>query len=139
MTWPGWCRHRRPLTELDNRLADQLFLDFVPGLLPTNFADHRHATLPLTAGCLHFIRFVTTDGSCTLLNESWHLDAPQWAGKTIRATIDTQAQQLSLFHQAQGQDNPVLVKQFAYPLREDVVPLAARFRRDKIPLWSTLD
>jgi transposase InsO family protein len=134
-----YCRHRRPLPELGNCTADRLFPDFQPALLAADFALHHQAALPLTAGLIHFIRFVTADGSISLLNESWSLPSDQWAGKTIRATIDTQAQQLSLFHQAQAQQKPVLVKQLAYPFQEKVLPLAVQFQREKTPLWPASD
>lgn len=130
-----YCRHRRPLPDADNKTADQLFPAFVPTLLAANCCLHRQQSLPLTGGLLHFIRFVAVDGSFNVLNESWQLDAELWAGKTIRATVDTKAQQLSVYHQTVSKEAPVLVARFAYPLREEVVPLSSRFQRERRPLW----
>jgi hypothetical protein len=70
-----------------------------------------------------------------VLNERWQLDKKQWAGKTVRATIDTQAQQLYVYHQPKGSETCQLIAQFDYPLGEEVVPLADEFRRERPSLW----
>ena len=131
----NYCRHRRPLAEFDNRTADQLYPDFTPILLAEDFTAHRQDRLSLTAGSLHFIRFVTPEGTFAILNEVWQLDAKKWAGKTIRATIDTQQQQLCVYHQAKSDELPILVAEFDYALHEAVVPLQPEFQRPIVPLW----
>lgn len=130
-----YCRHRRPLTELGHRFADQLYPDFSPVLLAADFGEHRQNRLPITAGQVHFIRFVAEDGTCSLLNERWQLKVKQWAGKTVRATVDTGQQSLSIYHQESRKVASVKVAQFDYELSEAVVPLAERFRRPSQPLW----
>lgn len=134
-----YCRHRRPIRAFDNKTADQQFSTFVPTLLAADFCLHRQQSLPLTGGSLHFIRFVASDGSFKLLNELWHLDAEQWAGKTIRATVDTTAQQLSVYHRTDSRERPRLVTCMAYPLLEDVVPLSSQFQRERQQLWPDSD
>lgn len=132
-----YCRHRRPLLAFDNRAADQLYPDFVPALLAPDFTPPQQERLPLTGGHLHFIRFVMSDGTFTILNEAWPLNPDDWAGKTVRATIDTAGQQLCVYHQADRNGLPLLIARFDYPLKEKVVPLSSNFERPGVPLWPT--
>jgi len=91
--------------------------------------------LPITAGYVHFIRFVSGSGTFSILNEKWQLDQEPWAGKTIRAVIDTQQQQLCVYHQPKGSTTCQLVTHFDYPLGEDILPLAETFQRPRPALW----
>jgi hypothetical protein len=133
-----YCRHRRPLPEFKGLTADQIAPDFVPIRLPTSFDQHQQRPLPLTAGWVHFIRFVSSAGTISILNETWQLDPEQWAGKTVRATIDTHVQQLFVYHQPKHGDVCYLIAQFDYPLDETVVPLAAEFQRHRPALWPPI-
>lgn len=130
-----YCRHRRPLPEFGGKTADQIAPDFVPTCLPTAFNLHEQERLPITAGYVHFIRFVASGGTFSILNERWQLDANLWAGKTIRATLDTQHQQLLVYHQTKDREKCQLVAQFDYPLGEPVIPLAEGFRRPRPAFW----
>ena len=130
-----YCRQRRPLAEYAGRSADQIAPEFVPQRLSASFDLHQQERLPLTVGKVHFIRFVASAGTFSLLNESWQLDQKPWAGKTIRATIDTQKQQLLVYHQPKDSPTCKLIAQFEYPLGEAVVPLAAEFRRERPSFW----
>ncbi|NOZ05584.1 MAG: transposase, partial [Chloroflexi bacterium] len=132
-----YCRHRRPLRAFDNQTADHLYPDFVPTLLESDFTRHQENVLPLTAGYVHFIRFVHADGTFTILNEAWALDPAKWAGKTIRAMIDTAEQQIFVYHQADRDTIPTRIAQFDYPLPEKVAPLAICFKRQSLPWWPT--
>lgn len=130
-----YCRHRRPLSEFGGKTADQIAPDFVPICLPASFKLDQQGELPITAGYVHFIRFVSSTGTFSILNEHWQLDANPWAGKTIRATIDTQRQQLLVYHQTKDGEKCQLVARFDYPLNEPVLPLAEGFRRPRPALW----
>ena len=70
-----------------------------------------------------------------MLNERWQLDKEQWAGKTVRATVDTQAQRLYVYHQPKEGETCQLIAQFDYPLGEEVVPLADELQRERPALW----
>lgn len=131
-----YCRTRRPLAEYDQRTADQLFPQFEPFYLPTEFSLHLEAKLPLTAGKIHFIRFVTAEGTFSLLNENWQLDPQPWAGKTIRATLDTGQQVLHVYHQAKPSETCREIACFPYQLREEAVPLQEQFQREHPDLWQ---
>ena len=130
-----YCRHRRPLSEFEGLTADQIAPDFVPLRLPSDFDQHQQGRLPITAGRVHFIRFVSSAGTFSVLNERWQLDKEKWVGKTVRATIDTQAQQLYVYHQPKESETCQLIAQFDYPLGEEVVPLADEFQRERPALW----
>jgi transposase len=119
-----YCLLRRPLAEYGYHTADQLYPDFIPDLLVTDFTAHRQERLPLTAGRAHFIRFVTEKGTFTFLNETWQLTPEQWAGKTIRAMVDTEQQLLCVYHQTDRDTGPTLIVQYDYHLKEEVLPLA---------------
>jgi putative transposase len=135
-----YCRHRRPLPEpeFDSRTADQIAPDFAPVCLSAAFDQHRQDRLPITAGRVHFIRFVSTGGTFSVLNERWQLDKEHWTGKTIRATVDTQRQLLFVYHQPKSSENCQLVAQFDYSLGEAVVPLAAEFQRKQPAFWPSV-
>jgi len=130
-----YCRYRRPLPEFDGLTADQIAPDFVPVRLSSAFDQHQQGRLPITAGWVHFIRFVSSAGTFSMLNERWQLDEERWAGKTVRATVDTQTQQLYVHYQPKGRDVCQLIAQFDYPLGEEVVPLADEFRREAPAFW----
>jgi len=130
-----YCRHRRPLAEFEHRMADQIASDFEPVLLPATFDQHQQPRLPITAGQVHFIRFVSSTGTVSILNEQWSVNPERWAGKTIRATVDTEQQQLLIYHQPKDSASCELVAQFDYPVGEAVVPLADEFRRERPAFW----
>ena len=128
-------RSRHPWPELGGLTAAQIAPDFQPTLLAQDFLIHQQTRIPLTAGRLHFVRFVEADGSFSLLNESWSLDPHHWAGKTIRATLDIQQQQLCIFHQSSRTAIPALIAHFAYAIDETVQPLQSNFKRPRSQLW----
>lgn len=130
-----WCRERRPLREHDRRPPSQLNPDFVPFRLPVDFAQHQQPALPLTAGLVHFIRFPDHTGTFSILNEQWTIADRSLKPATIRATIDTGQEQLSVYHQATPQVPPVAVEHFAYKVGEKIEPLSSEFQREPHSLW----
>ena len=134
-----YCRHRRSLARFDGLTADQIAPDFVPMLLPSDFDQHQQKRLPVTAGKVHFIRFVSSAGAFSILNERWQLDKEQWSGKTIRATVATQGQRLLVYHQPKESKACKLVAQFDYPLGEETSPLADEFRRERPAFWLPVE
>jgi len=135
----NYCRHRRPLSEADGLTADQIAPSFVPVCLPPTFDQHQQGRLPITAGRVHFIRFVSSAGSFSILNERWQLDKTKRAGKTIRATIDTQNRQLRVYHQDRESETCQLIAQFEYGLGEEVGPLADEFHREHPAFWPPVE
>jgi hypothetical protein len=86
------------------------------------------AHLPLTAGRMHFIRWVDPQGDIHLLHETWHVDR-RLAGQYIWATITLHEQRLRIYHR-HSVHNPVrLCKTFRYTLTEPIVPLQPQFKR----------
>jgi hypothetical protein len=134
-----YCRQRRPLAEFAGRTADQIAPDFVPRRLSASFDQHHQERLPITIGKVHFVRFVSSAGTFSMLNESWQLDQKHWAGKTIRATIDTQKQQLLVYHQPKDSQTCQLIAQFDYPLGEEVIPLGDEFHRERPSFWPPVE
>jgi hypothetical protein len=131
-----YCRHRRPLPEFDGQTADQVAPDFVPTCLPVNFDLHQQKRLPITAGKLHFIRFVSSTGTFSLLNEHWQVDKEHWAGKTVRAEIDTATEKLTVYHQEHLSPTCQQVAVFDYALSEPARPLASEFNRPRTVFWN---
>ena len=68
------------------------------------------------------------------LNASWSL-GPQWAGKTVRATLDVKQGRVLVFHQAARDSHPQRIAEFPFPIKEDVYPLAECFRRPAPSIW----
>lgn len=130
-----YCRQRRPLPEFDGLTAHQLKPGFSPSLLPSQLTLHQQKPIPLAQGLIHFIRFVANDGSFSILNETWTLDKNRWAGSTIRATIDTKAQRLYIFHQPPKIDFCLLIDSFDYPLSDNVKPVQPDFLFTRPRIW----
>jgi len=101
-----YSRYRRPPAALDYQTPDQIFPDFQPAWPPADLIPNLQEQLPISAGQIHFIRFVSQTGNFIFLNEEWQLDPEQWAGKTICATVNTPHQQLNVFHQARRLQSP---------------------------------
>jgi transposase InsO family protein len=130
-----YCRHRRPLADHAGQTADHIAPDFVPMCLPASFQLDLGQPVPLTAGYVHFIRFVSGEGTFSILNERWLLDKTRWAGRTIRATIDLAAQQLKVYHQPAKYQDCQMITQFDYPLVEELQPLVSTYHRPRAVLW----
>ncbi len=130
-----YCRTHRPLAEFGHLTPDQRFAAFRPLCLSGDFVQHRAPLLPLTSGKIHFIRFVTTEGTFNVLNEIWKIDPELWAGKTIRATIETAKQQMRVYHQSDAQTACQEIACFAYELREKAAPLLPEFERSPRPIF----
>jgi putative transposase len=86
------------------------------------------SVLPLTAGRVHFLRLVTTEGQITLLNETWNV-GKRLAGQYVWATVTTHRRRLQIYHRQSERARVRLVRAFRYALHEQVVPLAAPFQR----------
>jgi transposase len=84
--------------------------------------------MPLTAGRVHFLRLVNTQGQITLLNESWTV-GKGLAGQYVWATISTTRRRLMIYHRQSPQARVRLVREFRYALHEQVVPLSVQFQR----------
>jgi hypothetical protein len=82
---------------------------------------------------------MSSAGTFSMLNERWQLNKKQWAGKTIRATVDTQRRQLFVYHQPKESECCQLIAQFDYPLGEEVVPLADEFQRTRPVFWPSAE
>ena len=86
------------------------------------------APLPITAGRIHFIRHVEPEGTIRIFNETWRV-GKRLAGQYVWATITTHRHLLQIYHRRTASRPVRLVRQYAYPLSEPVVPLRLQFRR----------
>jgi putative transposase len=84
--------------------------------------------VPLTAGRVHFVRLVNTQGQITLLNETWNV-GKRLVGQYVWATISTHRRRLVIYHRRSETARVRLVKEFRYALHEQVVPLVPEFQR----------
>ncbi len=96
-------------------------------------ADVKHlpAELPITAGRLHFIRTVRSDGTITLLNETWKVGKRR-VGKYVWATITTHRRRLDIWYQRSAQHDWRLLQTFGYDIPETVARLRPEFTRPTI-------
>lgn len=85
--------------------------------------------LPLTAGRLHFMRYVDPDGQIELLNETW-LIGLKWRGHYVRATIHTRDQTITFWQQADAEAEWQLLKTRCFRLEEPVHTRLPEFRRN---------
>ena len=86
--------------------------------------------LPITAGRIHFIRPVRADGTIPILNESWPV-GKRWAGQYVWATVSTDPHTLSIYHRRSAAKPVRLLRRYAYPLAERVVPVSPEFRSQR--------
>jgi hypothetical protein len=84
--------------------------------------------LPITAGRIHFIRCVQSDGTIAILSETWRVGR-RFAGRYVWATIVTHQQRLDIWYQRSAQSDWRLLKSFAYLLPEPVKRLKPDFRQ----------
>lgn len=82
--------------------------------------------LPITAGRIHFIRQVQSDGTITILNESWKA-SKRLAGKYVWATLITHCRRLEIWYQRSAQHPWRLLKNCAYDISETVARLRPEF------------
>ena len=82
--------------------------------------------LPITAGRIHFIRQVQSDGSISVLNESWKV-SKRLAGKYVWATIITHCRRLEIWIQHSAQHPWRLLKNCVYDISETVARLKPGF------------
>lgn len=129
-----YCRERRLLPGTEITPHECRSARPAPLRLPDDFNQYRQKRLPLTEGFLHFIRFADAHGNISFLNASWPL-GPQWAGKTVRATLDTKQGRVIVFYQATRDSKPQSIAAFSFPIREEVLPVAERFRRLAPSIW----
>jgi transposase InsO family protein len=122
-----WYRSRYYPPELKGKTPDEMFPDFVPQVLPTDFTKHQER-LSITAGFIHFIRLVSGEGQIVVLNEAWTVDK-ELAGEYVWATVSTKEQVLRIYHQKDAQTDRRQVTQYEYPLSESVVDLDPVYQR----------
>ena len=85
--------------------------------------------VPVTAGFVHFVRRVETDGSIVVLNEGWRVGR-RWAGRYVWARIETQAQRMTIWHRKDADAAWRQIKEVRFPIAEAIHPLRPAFRRN---------
>jgi len=86
--------------------------------------------LPVTAGRVPVRRKVKSDGQTALFNDTW-LVGRKWVGEYVRATLDTAAQQLTIWHKADASTDWRLLKTRQFRLKESAVEVLPAFRRKR--------
>ena len=84
--------------------------------------------LPITAGRVHFVRRVASDGTISFLGERWKV-SERLAQEYIWATVSTHCRRLELFHQRSARAKWRRVKTYDYALPETICRLRPEFRR----------
>jgi len=84
--------------------------------------------LPITAGRVHFIRQVRSDGTISLLNETWRV-GKRLAGKYVWATVIAHRRRLEIWYQHSAQHSWRQLKSCPYALPETVARRRPEFAR----------
>jgi hypothetical protein len=84
--------------------------------------------LPLTAGRIHFLRRVTSQGTVSILKEDWPVSR-RLAGQYVWATLDTGRKDLRIYHRRSERAGARLLKCLVYEIAEPVKPLSSEYRR----------
>ena len=88
------------------------------------------ATLPITAGRIHFVRKIQPDGTVTILNETWKV-GKRLAGQYVWATLITHCRRLEIWYQRSAHHEWRLLRTYRYEMPETVVRLRSEFVRPK--------
>jgi putative transposase len=104
--------------------------------LTATHVAHLPAQLPITAGRIHFIRQVKSDGTIAVLNERWPVSR-RLAGQYVWATIITHCRQLEIWYQRSAQHDWRLLRAYAYNIPETVARLRPEFTRPKTAWHSS--
>ena len=94
--------------------------------LTAKHLSHLPDPWPITAGRIHFIRQVQSDGTITVLNESWNVSR-RLAGKYVWATLITHCRRLEIWYQRSAQLPWRLCRNCAYDISETVARLNPEF------------
>jgi transposase len=82
--------------------------------------------LPITAGRIHFIRKVKSDGTISILNETWKVNK-RLVGKYVWATLITHCRRLDIWYQRSAKHEWRLIKTCAYDIPDTVARLQSEF------------
>jgi hypothetical protein len=83
--------------------------------LKSSLLAHAPNPLPITAGRLHFIRRIDTQGCIVLLNESWKVGR-RWCDQYVWATLTTHRRRLDIWFQRSAQHDWQLLKTLDYDI-----------------------
>jgi hypothetical protein len=86
------------------------------------------AEMPISAGRVHFIRQVRSDGTISLLNETWRVGQHR-AGQYVWATITTHRHRLEIWYQRSAQHEWRSLKSWPYALAEPIARRRPEFAR----------
>lgn len=127
-TFEQWYRTRHEPPALKGLTPTEARANFAPRLLPTDFNLHQaEERLPLTAGKVHFIRLVNSQGQIRVLNEFWMVEE-ELVGEYVWATISTAGQWLRIYHQDAADGARRLVVEYDYEIVEEVQELASAYQ-----------
>lgn len=114
-----WYMHDYTPPFLNGRTPAQASRAQPKHLLKVSLLAHAPAPLPITAGALHFIRYVDADGTISLLNETWKVGR-RWHDKYVWATLTTHRRRLDIWFLRSADHDWQLLKSFAYAIPEVV-------------------
>jgi len=86
------------------------------------------ATLPITAGRVHFVRRVAADGTISFLGETWTV-SKRLAQQYVWATVITHCRRLELYHRRSARAKSRRLKVYDYVLPETICRLRPEFKR----------
>jgi hypothetical protein len=86
------------------------------------------ARLPITAGRIHFVRRVGSDGTISFLGENWKV-GKGLAYRYVWATVITHRRRLEIYHQRSERAAWRLIKAFDYEIEETVCRLCPEYKR----------
>lgn len=128
-TFARWYHRRYRPPSLEGKTPAQMRRGFRPFRLTPTLRRLIPARLPITAGYLHFYRKVDPLGQIRLLNETWCV-GKRWRGEYVVASVNTAAQTLTVWHQAQEDAAWHKIKTRSFRLGERVQPVLPPFRRN---------
>jgi hypothetical protein len=102
-------------------------------LLPPEFDLHQRTHLPLVNGTVYCVRLANHLAQVNILNHHITLDRA-YAHHYILAQINTETQQMTLFHQPNATVDPLEIKVFPFPLLESPLDFKPDFDYPAAPI-----
>lgn len=128
-TFARWYHTRYTPPSLGGKTPAQMRRGFQPHRLTRGLRQLIPERLPITAGYIHFFRKVDAFGQIRVLNETWRV-GKRWRGEYVLASVNTAAQTLTFWHQAEADAAWHKIKTRPFPLPELVRPVLPAFRRN---------
>ena len=124
-----WYHERYQPPSLEGKTPAQMREGARPVLLTPALRRLIPESLPVTAGCIHFVRRVDAEGRIVVLNQAWTVGR-RWVGRYVWARVETESQVMMIWHRKDADAAWRQIREVRFPIAETVHRLKPAFRRN---------